>query len=711
MKFYTSAHQYGNNILLKEIVNGQRVRRKVAYKPSLYIPNCEKTTNEYKTLTGEPVDKIDFDCIKEAKQFLSDNEDASNGQPIYGNTQFHYAFIADEYPQHELEYDLNQLSIVTIDIEHENEYGFKQDDAQTARERINVITIKDFNQDKFHVFTFVDGKLYNKKNKFVPKTDNIIHYEFEDEKEMLLGFLKVWNKLDPDIITGWNSRFFDIPYLYHRLVLLFDDEGKIARKLSSWGIVQEITVNFQHKDRQCYELYGAAQLDYLQIYKKNVMEPRENNKLDYIAKVELKGEGKIDWHEKYETLKEFYTKDFQWFVEYNIQDVNLIELLEKKRKLIELTVSVAYLAKVNYIDVLAQVRTWDVLIFNWLYQEKIVISQKEHQFKKDQFEGAYVKPPIPGMYEDVVSFDVASLYPNIIRVLNIGPETKNVDLKMKLRSDDFLSENDEWEEAFGRATSNDCTCACNGVFYSKEKQSFYSRIVEKLFNSRKKYQAEIKKAKKELESCIDPVRKEELNNIVSKFDVKQKTTKKMMNSLYGAFGNQYFRFYDLENAEAVTMTGKFIIQYIQKGLNEYFNKLYKTEGLDFTIYSDTDSVAEDTLIDINNVKIKIEDFWNEIPGTDLNVKTVPDNYVVSCSDGINILNKPVHYIMRHEVEKELFELVVEGKKIIITEDHSIVIERNNKLISVKPKEIQPEDLIIYKYIQIPKDETMECPEK
>ena len=152
---------------------------------------------------------------------------------------------------------------------------------------------------------------------------------------------------------------------------------------------------------------------------------------------------KLIGHEKYETLKEFYTKDFQWFVEYNIQDVNLIELLEKKRKLIELTVSVAYLAKVNYIDVLAQVRTWDVLIFNWLYQEKIVIPQKEHQSKKDQFEGAYVKPPIPGMYEDVVSFDVASLYPNIIRVLNIGPETKNDNLKVEVRSDDFLSENDE----------------------------------------------------------------------------------------------------------------------------------------------------------------------------------------------------------------------------------------------------------------------------
>jgi DNA polymerase elongation subunit (family B) len=585
MKFYTNVCCYGSNVLLKEFDNGKRKRYRIKYHPTLYVPG--KSNSEWHTLVGDPVEPIHFNEIKEAREFIKDH--AENDQyPIYGNSQFQYSFIAEEYPEHDLEYSLNALCIVSLDLEHENEQGFTQDDAKIARERINVLTVKEFNVDIFHVFTFVDGKKYNKKNHFVPKSKNIKHYEFESEKEMLLGFLEFWNKLDPDIITGWNSRFFDIPYLYNRLMNLFDE--KTAKKLSTWGIVQAVSVDFNHREWQCYEIYGISQIDYYQIYVKNIKDPRENYKLDYIAKTELKGEGKVDWREKYETMKEFYEKDFQWFTEYNIQDVNLIEQLEKKVNLIALTVDVAYLAKVNFMDVLAQVRTWDVLIFNWLHQEKIVIPQKEYQEKKDQYVGAYVKPPNPGVYESVVSFDVASLYPNIIRVLNIGPEVKLTDLKMNLNSDDVLAENDKWEEAFGRATSNNCTSASNGVFYSKEKQSFYSRMVETIFTKRKKYQADLKAAKKELERCTDPKRKIELENLVSKLDVKQKATKILLNSLYGAYGNPYFRWYDLDNAEAVTMTGQFIIQYIARELNRYFNDLYKTENLDFVIYSDTDSV-------------------------------------------------------------------------------------------------------------------------
>jgi len=583
-RVYTNCQVSGNQILLKEIEDGKRKRYRVDYKPTLYVSG--KPNSTWHTLSGLPVEPLQFGSIKEAREFVKMNGEVKD-YPLYGNTMFQYAFISDEYPEHEIHYNINDICIISLDIECESESGFTQDAAQETPERINVITIKEFGKDMYYVFTILDGDIYNSSNCFVPKSKNITHYEYDSEAEMLQGFLTFWRKLDPDIVTGWNSRFFDIPYIYNRIVMLFDE--KMARKLSPWGQVQEEIVNFMMRDHKCYAISGISQLDYLQIYRKNVLDPRENYKLDHITKVEL-GEGKVDWREKYDTMKEFYHKDFQWFVEYNIQDVRLIEMLEKKRSLINLIVNVAYMTKTNYVDVLAQTRIWDVFIYNWLKEEKIVIPQKEFQFKNDQFVGAYVKDPLPGLYNNVVSFDVASLYPNIIRVLNIGPETKNTDHRLQLTPEDYLNETDNWEEAFGYATSNNCSIASNGVFYSKEKLSFYSRMVATLFTNRKKYQAEVKKAKSELENCADPKRKEELGNIVASFDIKQKATKIMMNSLYGAFGSQYFRYYDLDNAVAVTATGQFIIQYIQQGINEYFNDLFKTDKVDFVIYSDTDSV-------------------------------------------------------------------------------------------------------------------------
>lgn len=605
MKFYTNVTVSGNNILLKEIDNGIRSKRRVSYEPTLYAKT--KRDTGWKTLQGESVEPIPFGSIKECRNFLKDND----GMELYGNTMFPYAFIGDTYTDHELQYDLNQISIVSLDIETESEGGFTQNASETTIERINLITVKDFRQDQYHVFCFLDGKIYNKSNRFIPKTNNVSLNEFSSEKEMLLGFLKFWRKFDPDIITGWNVRFFDIPYIYNRLLLLFDEET--AKRLSPWGIVNSTTVNFMNMDRPAYDIYGMSQLDYYQIYRKNVLEPRESYTLDHIAKVEL-DEGKLDWREKYESMREFYTKDFQLFAEYNIQDVRLPNMLETKLKLIELVVSVAYLAKVNYVDVLAQTRTWDMLIFNWLKEEQIVIPQKDFKEKSDQFAGAYVKEPKPGLYNWAISFDVASLYPNIIRALNIGPETKtSFNVKSNYEKmytvEDMLNGSENFLSVISHCLEQNITLAANGVTYSKKTQSFFSRMVEILFTNRKKYQAEVKTAKKELENCSDSVRKTELQNTISKFDVKQKSTKIMMNSLYGAFGNEFFRFFDIENAEAVTLTGQFIIQFIQKELNGYLNKMFKTTNFDYVVYSDTDSVyvVLDKLVDhVYRDKVKPE---------------------------------------------------------------------------------------------------------
>jgi DNA polymerase elongation subunit (family B) len=584
MKFYTNAQVSGNTILLKEFYNGKRKRYRVEYQPTLYVNG--KPDSTWHTLTGEPVEPLKFESIKEAREFVKTNTDIPD-YPLYGNTQFQYSFIADEYPEHEISYDLKDISIFTIDIETESESGFTQDAAEKTPERVNVITLKDFNKDEYHVFTFVDDGIYNKKNRFVPKTDNIIHYEYKSEMEMLLMFLKVWNKLDPDIVTGWSSRFFDIPYLYNRLVLLFGE--KTAKKLSPWNQVNSETVNFMNRDHNCYAISGISQLDYIQIYRKNVLDPRENYKLDYIAKVEL-GEGKIDWREKYGTMKEFYKKDFQWFVEYNIQDVKLPDMLEAKLKLIELVVSVAYIAKVNYVDVLAQTRTWDMLIYNYLFQKNIVYPVKKIFIeKKEQFEGAYVKDPLPGMYEDICSFDVNSLYPSIMLLTNMGIETKQ-NKKFKLNPEDFLNKTEKYLEAIEYSKKNNLTLAANGILYDRKNYSFLTVLLNQILNGRKIARENIKIKKNELKNNTEEniKSKKQIELDISSLEVKQKSLKVLANSCYGCLGTPYFRWFDIDNAEAVTLTGKVIIQYIQNGINSFLNKLLNTNS-DYVIAVDTDS--------------------------------------------------------------------------------------------------------------------------
>jgi DNA polymerase elongation subunit (family B) len=373
-------------------------------------------------------------------------------------------------------------------------------------------------------------------------------------------------------------------------------------------------------------------------------------------------------------MKEFYTKDFQLFVEYNIQDVNLPDKLEGKLKLIEQTLSVAYLAKCNYTDVTAQVRTWDTLIYNWLHQENIVVPPKEHKEKKEKFEGAFVKEPIPGKYNWVVSFDVASLYPSIIRALNIGPETKLVQCihKKSFTVEHALTNHDWFRNAATSTQKDEVTLAINGVSYIKSKQSFFSRMVETLFNNRKKFQGEVKAAKKELETCTDPVKQTELKNKVAKFDIKQKATKIMMNSLYGAFGNEFFRFYDIDNAEAVTLSGKFIIQFIERGLNRHLNQLFKTDKVDYIIAGDTDSVYVNLAPLVNHVfptngdpiKItrfldkvckeklekKIADLFEDITRNYLNGMWIPDKPILSMKREVianpGIWSAKKHYILK-----------------------------------------------------------------
>jgi DNA polymerase elongation subunit (family B) len=567
----------------------------------LYIPTTRQSTLH--ASDGTPVEQTQPGTMQECYQFLQKYKDVDNFR-VYGNTGYEYAYINETYDTH-IDYKLSELVVVNLDIEVESKNGFSE--AKDAFNEVIAITMKCSSDGIFHVFACqpFDSVAYNQEH----KDSVIVYHECEDEIGLFDKFLDMWETLEPDIVTGWNIRMYDIPYLVNRITRIMSSEE--ARRLSPWNMIRESTVNIFNNVEVVYDLAGLCVLDYLLIYRKNVLEPRESYRLDYIAEVELK-ERKLDYSE-HGTLQDLYEKDFKKFIEYNIHDVRLVDRIDAKRKLIELQLIVAYHAHVNYVDVLSQVRTWDTLICNHLLAKGVVVPQKASVDKDAQFTGAFVMKPAIGLHEWVASFDVTSLYPTIMRSLNMGMETKltfkeltplmrkyqlYLDSHMMIADDEGkLNVNPDaivegiTEELWQEMKDHDVAVGANGVFYRRDPKSFYSVMIEELFNSRMEYKGNLKKAKKAQAACEDPIENARLANEVSMWDLRQHATKILLNSLYGAMGNQYFRFFDVKNAEAVTTTGQFIIQYIGRGIDAYLNKKL---GCDhphrFVVYSDTDSV-------------------------------------------------------------------------------------------------------------------------
>ena len=558
MNFYTNVLQWGNFLLVREVKNGQRQNSRVKYSPTLYSPVNKETG--YKTLEGNHVLPHVFDTMKEAKEWVADRKD----QPglVYGNTQYPYAYIADTW--NTVNWDLDKILIVTVDIEVQCENGFPS--VFFAEEEMLSITVKNHQNKKIVVWGI---------GKFKTEREDVTYIECESETHLLKEFLVFWEKHQPDVVTGWNTEFFDIPYLCNRIKKLFGEDE--LKRLSPWGGVQDREVYQMGRRHQTYNIQGVAALDYFDLYRKFTYTAQESYRLDHIAKVEL-GERKAGNH--FDTFREWYTKDFQSFIEYNIGDVELVDKLEDKMKLIELCLTMAYDAKVNFVDVLGSVRYWDVLIYNHLREKNVVIPQKVSHDKVEQYEGAYVKDPQVGMHKWVMSFDLNSLYPHLIMQYNISPETL-VNSGAKLEEglvDKILS---------GTAKNETKYCMTpNGAFFRKDIKGFLPEIMEKMYNDRVTY----KKLLLETQQRYEDTREESLLKDISKYNNIQMAKKISLNSAYGAIGNNWFRYFDLLVATAITTSGQLSIRWIEKRLNAYLNKILETDEEDYVIASDTDSV-------------------------------------------------------------------------------------------------------------------------
>ena len=354
---------------------------------------------------------------------------------------------------------------------------------------------------------------------------------------------------------------------------------KPCKRLSPWGLVTNEEVFAHGRSHLVYDIGGITVLDYLDLYKKFTYKAQESYRLDYIGQVEVNAP-KLD-HSEFDTFKDFYRGNWQKFVEYNIQDVKIVDQLEEKMKLVELAVTMAFDAKVNFTDVFFQVRMWDMIIYNDLKKKKICIPPKEEEIKNEKYAGAYVKTPVPGIYDWVVSFDLNSLYPHLIMQYNISPETLLEERYRNVSVDKLLNDEVDMSDL-----PEDVTVCPNGAMYRKDVRGFLPKLMEKIYSERVVFKKKMIQAKKDYEKTPTKALEKEIsrcNNI-------QMAKKIQLNSAYGAIGNNYFRYYKLENAEAITLSGQFSIRWIEGKMNAYLNKLLKTDSKDYVIASDTDSI-------------------------------------------------------------------------------------------------------------------------
>jgi len=562
MNFYKSVIEYKGKLLVRGIHDGKDYKDKIDFAPTLYALTQQQT--DYKNLQGQFLKPITFRNIDAARKFR--REVATQNSPVYGLERYHYQYIGKEHPEN-IKWDKDQIKIFTLDIETTCENGFP--DVENPIEELLCITVK--NHSNKQIITWGVGDF---------KTDrsDITYIKCKNENQLLFEFMKFWIKNYPDVMTGWNTKFFDLPYLMNRIKMIAGD--KVANKMSPWNLIHREELTVRGRQQTVYTLYGITNLDYLDLYKWFVPQRQESYKLDFIGQLEL-GRGKDDM--PYPTFKDWYTKDFQSFVDYNIQDVEIVDGLEDKLGLIDLSLTVAYESKVNYGDIFSQVRVWDTLIANHLMKKNICVPPREDHIKETKYEGAYVKEPKVGQHKWVVSFDINSLYPHIIIQYNISPEkilgvkSSGVSVNKMLTQSTPLSH---------LKTEGACLTP-NGAMFKNDDQGFLPEMMETMYNERVIYKKRMLKAKKEYEKTKDP----KLVREISRCHNIQWARKIALNSAYGAVGNQYFRYYDVRQASAITTAGQFIIRFIEEKVNTYLNEILKThDKLDYIVASDTDSI-------------------------------------------------------------------------------------------------------------------------
>ena len=559
-KFYTNVLRVGNNILYRGYDNGEQIKKRVSFRPKLY--KTGGGSSEWKTLEGVPVMEKEYDSMSEATEEYKQYSNISNVK-IYGQNNYTAQFISTFWPD-EIKFDRNMVRVLNVDIEVASDDGFPE--PREARHPVISIAIRK-NDGNYWVWGL---------NDYTPSRDDVLFIKCKNEIELIQKFVAHFQDYAPDIITGWNTRFFDIPYIVNRCYKLFGDDTTIKR-LSPWGMVRERIQKINGRENQEYVISGIEHLDYIEIFKKftlNTLGRQESYRLDHIAHVVL-DERKLSY-EEHGNLHTLYKEDYQKFIDYNVKDVELVHKLDEKLDLISLVLTMAYRGGVNYTDTLGTTAIWDSIIYRLLNKMKIVIPTKTEK-PKTPYPGGYVKEPQVGSHDWVTSFDLNSLYPNIIVQYNMSPETVVDGNLSDVSVESFLE----------RRTINDSEYSVSptGVRFSHERKGVIPTIIEQYYADRRI----IKDKMLELDREYQKTPSKSLQYKITSLNNQQMAIKILMNSLYGALGNRWFRYFDQRVAESITMAGQLAIKWAERCVNDEMQNILKTDE-DYVVAIDTDSV-------------------------------------------------------------------------------------------------------------------------
>lgn len=578
-KFYTNVERWGNQILWRGYDDQGRFQRKVTFKPKMFTTgNPKKEASTYRSLIGnKELYPINFDTMRSAKDFVDEYKDVG-GMEIFGNTNMVAQFIQHNYPN-EITFDQEKVNIVSFDIEVDISDGYPNMDE--ADKEITSIAYKSSKSDKY---ILLGRKDYDKTQTTTGiDPDDIEFIKFDNEVQLLRHFVAIWKKGGyPDIVTGWNVAYFDISYIVTRIHRLCGEE--LAQQLSPWGSIRKVVREFYGKAQFTYDIKGLSVIDYMDAFKKFGYKygPQESYKLDHIAHVVL-GEKKLDYSE-YGNLTALYEQNPQLYLDYNLKDTQLIQRMEDETGLLALVMTVAYGGGVNYNDAFGTVGIWETTIYRRLIKDRIVAPLKKGPgARAGDLVGGFVKDPQVGMHPWVVSFDLNSLYPHLMLQYNMSPETY-LDGRREYVNQDMILR-DEFHN-----TDQSASVTANGACFSNDKVGVIPSIIDEYYNNRKLIKQNMLKVEQRLEKEKDPVKKAALKKEMNQLHNSQMAIKISMNSLYGATANIYFLYYINDMAEAITTSGQLSIRYAEKSVNDYLNKVLKTDSKDYIVYIDTDSI-------------------------------------------------------------------------------------------------------------------------
>ena len=601
MAFYTNILRYKNNILHRGYYdNGERFSRKEYFQPKLYVSSKIKT--EWTGLDGQSVGPVNFESMFEANQWLKQNADVS-GRNIYGNKKFTQQFVTERYPR-DIEFRRDFINVGTIDIETDYDSGFPH--PNQADQQILAITFKSSKSGLYHVWGYGD---FNESTALIKP---VRYHKCKDEFTLLSNFLEFWSnpKNTPDIITGWNTRFFDIPYIVNRMAKILGIQE--IMKLSPWNVqLEHRKIVRRGSENDVYEIPGIQTLDFMELFQKfgYTYGPQESYALNHIAYVVL-GEKKLSYEEE-GSLKNLYKEDHQKYIDYNMKDVELVDRLEEKTGFITLAMTIAYKGGVNYQDTFGVTAIWESIVYRKLFSEKIIAPispMKDNHFPKYEvykpvkasfkewqnnyshmswekycedviIEGGFVKQPQIGRHSWIVSFDLNSLYPNILVQYNMSPETL-VHGNYGIQDVTHYLNHEKHE-----IVKDEYAISGNGSKFNKNFVGVFPKLVKEYYDER----VEVKKLQLAAQKEIQENYTTTLDKQIVTLENKQLAIKILLNSLYGALANKHFLYFEKRLAESVTLSGQLAILQAQKAMNKAMNKILGTDN-DYIVAIDTDSL-------------------------------------------------------------------------------------------------------------------------